>query len=143
MPIRQYREPVNAVKWVFVAIIAIWVIIIVSLISRSIHVIRPEEQGIILRLGAFNRTADPGLCFTMPFVEELYRLPVKRQLKEEFGFRTIKTRTIKTPNTYNPDELPKESRMITGDLNAADVEWVTQYRISDPRKFLFKVRNPE
>ena len=66
-------------------------------------------------------------------------VPVKRQLKQEFGFAT--------PGGTNPSQYPreteKETQMVTGDLNAALVEWVIQYRLSDPLSFLFMVREPE
>jgi membrane protease subunit HflK len=66
-------------------------------------------------------------------------VPVRRQLKQEFGFAT--------PGGANPSQYPreteKETQMVTGDLNAALVEWVIQYRLSDPLSFLFMVREPE
>lgn len=33
--------------------------------------------------------------------------------------------------------------MLTGDLNVADVEWVVQYRVADPKDYLFNVRDPK
>ena len=36
-------------------------------------------------------------------------------------------------------DLAAESVMLTGDLNVAVVEWIVQYRVSDPRAYLFKV----
>jgi membrane protease subunit HflK len=69
-------------------------------------------------------------------------VPVKRQLKQEFGFTT--------PGATDPYQSPRggekeiqlETQMVTGDLNAALVEWVVQYRVSEPTRFLFKVREP-
>jgi membrane protease subunit HflK len=59
-------------------------------------------------------------------------------LKQEFGFAT--------PGATDPYQTSRdgkrETQMVTGDLNAALVEWVVQYRISDPVKFLFDVREP-
>ena len=42
----------------------------------------------------------------------------------------------------SPRDATRETQMVTGDLNAALVEWVVQYRISDPQNFLFEVREP-
>jgi membrane protease subunit HflK len=70
-------------------------------------------------------------------IEQLEKVPIQRQLKEEFGFRTeeagVRTR-------YSKSNLLGESLMLTGDLNVAVVEWIVQYRINDPYKYLFKVR---
>ena len=65
-------------------------------------------------------------------------VPVKRQLKQEFGFSTSGS----TDPFQSPVDGKRETEMVTGDLNAALVEWVLQYRISDPKKFLFEVREP-
>jgi len=103
----------------------------------SFFTISPEEVGVVLRFGKFSHTAEPGLNFKIPFVDAVEKVPVQRQLKEEFGFRTesagVRTR-------YSKASFLDESLMLTGDLNAADVEWIVQYRISDPYKYLFKVR---
>jgi membrane protease subunit HflK len=105
----------------------------------SIFQIEPEQVGVILRLGQFDRIADPGLNFKVPFgIESVEKVPVQRQLKEEFGFRTT---SAGIRSQYDNRSYQEESLMLTGDLNAAEVEWIVQYRISDPYKFLFKVRN--
>ncbi len=104
----------------------------------SFFTIEPEEVGVILRFGAYDRTVDPGLNFKFPLVEDLYKVPVQRQLKDEFGFRTEEAGVR---SRYSREALFNESLMLTGDLNAAVVEWIVQYRIDDPYKFLFKVRN--
>ncbi|MEO6134743.1 MAG: FtsH protease activity modulator HflK [Ginsengibacter sp.] len=102
--------------------------------------IEPEEVGVITRYGKYSRTVEPGLNLKIPFFETLYKIPVERQQKQEFGFRTTST---KDQSTYTKDETLGESLMLTGDLNLADVEWVVQYRIDNAYNFLFKVRNPE
>ena len=99
----------------------------------------PEEVGVVLRLGRYVRTVDPGLNFKVPFgIENVYKVPVERQLKQEFGFRTERP-GVRTQ--YSSRNYKLESLMLTGDLNAAEVEWIVQYRIDDPYKFLFRVRN--
>ena len=72
-------------------------------------------------------TASPGLHFKLPFgVDTATIVPIRRQLKLEFGFGT--------PGSTNPDQVgdqpDKERDMVTGDLNAANVEWIVQYNIS-------------
>lgn len=106
----------------------------------SFFTVQPEEVGIITRFGEFTRTANPGLNFKFPFMEDVRYVPVQRQLKHEFGYRTT---SAGVRSSYTKAGYSDESLMLTGDLNLADVEWVVQYRVSDPYNFLFKIRNPE
>ena len=107
----------------------------------SYFTVPADSQAVILRFGDYNRKADPGLNFKMPFWFETKEIiPVARTLKMEFGFGTPDP-----TNNYQtrPKEHQAEQSMITGDKNSALVEWVVQYRISDPQDYLFRVRDPE
>jgi membrane protease subunit HflK len=107
-------------------------------IFTTFFTIGPEEVGVILRFGKYVRTVNPGLNFKLPFwIETQIKVPVERQLKEEFGFRTVDS---DTRSRYSDESFQQESLMLTGDLNAAEVEWIVQFRVADPYKFLFKVR---
>jgi len=125
------RAPSGMVRGVIVGLVAL--IVIVS----SFYTIAPEEIGVVLRLGKFERTTDPGLHAKIPFVENVIKVPVQRQLKEEFGFRTVRAGVR---SEFSVRGRAAESNMLTGDLNAAVVEWVVQYRIVNPYKYLFRVR---
>jgi modulator of FtsH protease HflK len=115
------------------------IVVIGFILFSSFFTIEPEEVGVILRFGKFVRKVEPGLNFKIPFgIEKVYKVPVERQLKLEFGFRTEKA---DVRSHYSSQSYLEESLMLTGDLNAAEVEWIVQYRISDPFKFLFRVRN--
>lgn len=119
---------------------AILGVIILILLFGSIYQIRPEEVGVILRFGKFVRTTNPGLHFKLPLgIEKLIKVPVQRQLKMEFGFRTRKA-GIRSEYIVPPDAL-KEAVMLTGDLNVAVVEWIVQYKIKNPYNYLFKLRD--
>ncbi len=103
------------------------------------YTVQAESEAVVLRFGKFLKTVEPGLHFKLPFgIDEVFVVPTRRQLKLEFGFST--------PGYTNPDQAPndqeEEKSMVTGDLNAALVEWVVQYRITDPKQYLFDVRNP-
>jgi modulator of FtsH protease HflK len=99
-------------------------------------------MGVILRFGKFVRTSEPGLHFKWPLgIEALTKVPVQRQLKMEFGYRT--TNPGVRSEFAVPEEAAKESVMLTGDLNVVTVEWIVQYKIKDPYKFLFKLRDVE
>ncbi len=112
----------------------------VVLLFSSFFQIDPEEVGVITRFGKYMRTVEPGLNVKIPFVEKVIKVAVERQQKEEFGFRTRKA-GVRT--NYSRRNYLDESLMLTGDLNLANVEWVVQYRISNPYNYLFKVRNPK
>lgn len=110
-------------------------------IFTSLKTVGPEEEGIVLFLGKYNRTLQPGLNYIVPFgLERMYKIPVQRQLKQEFGFRTVQS-GVRTQ--YAKDAYRDESLMLTGDLNLADVEWVIQYRIVNSYNYLFRVRDAE
>ena len=114
-------------------------ILLVSLLWTSFYTVGAESEGVVLRFGRFLQTVEPGLHFKLPLgIDRVTVLPTRRQLKQEFGFYT--------PGYTNPvqasQEPEEEKAMVTGDLNAALVEWVVQYRIEDPRQYLFDVRNP-
>ena len=106
----------------------------------TLYQISPEEAGVVLRLGRYVRTTDPGLRMKIPLVEEVLKVPVERQLKQEFGFRTV---TAGVQSNFTTAGLDDESLMLTGDLNVAVVEWIVQYRVADAYNYLFKVRNVE
>jgi membrane protease subunit HflK len=101
-----------------------------------------DSEAVIQRFGKYVKTVGPGLHLKIPWKIDLATiLPVKRQLKQEFGFST--------PGALNPNQNASaadtqlERQMVTGDLNAALVEWVVQYRIENPTRFLFEVRRPD
>jgi membrane protease subunit HflK len=121
----------------------VWIvlgILILILLFSSWFTVDPEEVGVVLRFGEFVRQEEPGLHIKIPFgVETVTKVPVERQLKEEFGFRT---RLAQIQTQYSSHRsYQEESLMLTGDLNAAQVEWIVQYRIKDPYKYLFRVRS--
>jgi modulator of FtsH protease HflK len=107
-------------------------------LTNTLYQIQPEEVGVVLRLGKYVRTTEPGLRAKIPFVEDVRKVQVQRQLKEEFGFRT---EVPATRTRYSTANFTPEAVMLTGDLNVAVVEWIVQYRVSDPYLYLFKVRN--
>jgi modulator of FtsH protease HflK len=116
-------------------------VLLAAIALTSVKTVGPEEEGVVVNLGRYTRTVNPGLNFILPFgVERMYKIPVQRQLKHEFGFRTTSTvgRT-----EYSKENYSDESSMLTGDLNMADVEWVVQYRIVNSYRYLFRVRNAE
>jgi membrane protease subunit HflK len=111
-------------------------------IWTAYYTVPSDSVAVVQRFGKYLKEVPPGLHFKLPLgIDAATIVPVKRQLKQEFGFTT--------PGASDPYQSPRdgirqkrETEMVTGDLNAALVEWVVQYRISDPVKFLFEVREP-
>ena len=118
----------------------ILIILAIILIWSGLFQVGAEEVGVITRFGKFTRTVQSGLNLKIPFLETVTKVPVERQQKLEFGFRTI---PANYRSDYTKSGTSDESLMLTGDLNLADVEWVVQFRIEDPYQYLFMVRNPE
>ena len=122
-------------------------VVVLIFLWSSWFTVQPEETGVVQRLGQVVRTAGPGLHFKWPFGIDTVRLvPTARVLKEEFGFRSLATppgqRTQYTGNQATANQAYKsESLMLTGDLNVIDVQWILQYRIEDPIRYLFQVRD--
>ena len=121
-------------------VIALVVLGLLGLVAWSAYYTVPSDSvAVVQRFGQYLKEVPPGLHFRVPLgVDKVTIVPVKRQLKQEFGFST--------PGATDPYQSPhdgkRETEMVTGDLNAALVEWVVQYRISEPFKYLFEVREP-
>ena len=109
-------------------------------ILNMFYTVGPEEEAVLLRFGKYRDKTDPGLHWKLPFnIDTVIKVPVQRQLKNEFGFRTV-VAGVQTKYDTSSRYLI-ESLMLTGDLNVAVVEWIVQYKIRDSYKYLFKVRN--
>lgn len=111
-----------------------------------------DEAGVVQRFGKYVRTTHPGLHMKLPFgIESVNQIKVTHIFKEEFGFRTVSpgVRTVyagrEESRLYSSEGNPyiQESLMLTGDLNAAVVEWIVQYTVIDPVKYAFKIRDQE
>lgn len=117
------------------------ILILVSAAYTSFYTIQPDEEGVVLRLGRYYKTTEPGLHFKLPYgIDRSIKVKTKLILQEEFGFRTRSVSGKRT--SYSQKSFKEESLMLTGDLNVADVEWITQFQIADPKKFLFHIRDP-
>lgn len=120
--------------------LAIIGVVVALVLSTSFYQVEPDEVGVVLRFGVHVATTDPGLHLKLPLgIDRFLPIPVQRQLTEEFGFETPPPPGGQLE--FRLDELDDQSRMLTGDLNAAVVQWVVQYQITDPVAYLFKIRN--
>jgi modulator of FtsH protease HflK len=132
----QFRPPKVSGRIVIQVVLGV---LAVAFLMSTWFTIDPEEAGIVLRFGRFARQVPPGLNLKLPYpLENVIKVPVERQLKEEFGFRTEQA---DIRSSYVDNDFASEAMTLTGDLNVATVEWTAQYRVRDPYKYLFKVRN--
>jgi len=112
-------------------------------LMTSFYKVDPREQAIVLRLGKFSGepVTEQGLHFKLPFgIDKVTLVEVTTVHKEEFGFST-KTPGTRTRYSQRSRGQADASLIVTGDLNIADVQWSTQYVVSDSYNYLFKVRN--
>jgi modulator of FtsH protease HflK len=134
--IRQLRPMLNDIGGKAGGIAVVFVIAVLA--WSTWYTVQPEETAVVQRFGRYARSAGPGLHFKFPFgIETVSRVPTARVLKEEFGFRT---QAAGRRTRYQGGDYSNESLMLTGDLNVIDVHWIVQYRIEDPVRYLFRVR---
>lgn len=106
-----------------------------------IYSIGPDEVGVIQRFGKYIGLSSPGLHAKIPFgIDKATPIKVEKIFKEEFGVRTLKP-GVRTE--YSPRQYLEESSMLTGDLNILDVRWIVQFKVKEPVKLLFAVRDPQ
>ena len=128
-------QPADVLRYAWIVVL---LAIVVILGFSSYYAVPTDSKGVVQRFGRFNRITDPGLHLKLPLVEVVSKPQVERIFKDEFGYRTLEAGVQSTYGNKNTEE----SLMLCGDLSVAQVEWIVQYRIGDPKLFLFNVRNP-
>ena len=137
------RKPSLSVTPTRIALIVIAAIVLAGA-ATSFFMVDQTEEGVVLRFGRYNRTVGPGLQTKLPFGLETHEtVPVQRVQTMTFGFRTESPGVSGQRTQYEEADIPEESVMLTGDLNIVDVEWIIQYRINEPRSWLFNVQDRE
>lgn len=122
-------------------ILGVGAIVVIAFLATTFYSVGTEEVGVIQRFGKYIRTTQPGLHMKIPFgLEVVTRVPVTRILAQEFGFRVSRP-GVRT--TRSKQAFLGESLMLTGDLNVVVVDWIVQYKVKDPRAYLFNVVHVE
>jgi membrane protease subunit HflK len=133
------HNPINPVRLGLGIIACLGIFMTLVTLLFGFRTVPANSVGIKTRFGAYHSNVDPGLAYVIPYVDRIHIVPTQRLLKLEFGFGS--------PNASNPYQVDVDAQdtetMITGDLNTALVPWVVQYRITDPRVYLFGAREPE
>ena len=127
------KQFANTIKIIFLVLIGLWFVL------SSFYTVQPDEIAIVFRFGKDTGLYGPGLHWKVPFgVDKVTKVKLTKIRAEDFGFRTKKAgvRTV-----YSRANYDYESYMLTGDLNIAEVKWTVQYRVIDPKKYIFNIRN--
>ncbi len=112
------------------------VAIVVVTIFSSFYTVNANERGVVTRFGKYHATVEEGLQWKMPLgIDQVEKVPQTVQAKQ-FGFRTLQAGVS---STFDQSDFSHESEMLTGDLNIVDATWIIEYRITDPRAWLFNV----
>lgn len=130
--------PANPLAVIGKILALVLIVIILQGVYQSFFKVAPSEVGVVLRLGKYARTAEPGLHFKIPYLETLHKVDVRQIRKQEFGFRT---RHPGQKSSFDSRGYDMESLMLTADKNVIDVAWIVQYRVSDPINYLFQVQD--
>ena len=123
-----------------ICIVGVFIFVLASL-SSCYYTVEPEEKAVVLRLGKYQAMEGSGLHFKIPFgIDTILKVKTERIFKEEFGFKTSNSSSGRT--TYDNRSRLDESLILTGDLNVSEIEWIVQYKVEDPVKFLFSIKDP-
>ena len=111
-------------------LLAVGVVAAVVLAFMSFYTVQANEQAVVLRWGRYHATTLPGAHGKIPFADTVLKVSVEE--------RTIRLPAPEDTDSAAPAQLSEEQTlMLTGDLNAASVEWTIQWRVSDAKEFLF------
>lgn len=115
--------------------------VVIAWLLSGIYIVNPDEQGVVLRFGKYNRTVDPGPHYALPApFESVYKPQVTQVLRSEVGFRSVgQSATFQQGQVRT---IAEEASMLTGDENIVNVQFSVQYKISDPVEYLFNVTAP-
>jgi modulator of FtsH protease HflK len=124
----------SGIAIVLIAIVVIW-------LASGFYRVEPDQVGIVLRFGAYNRTTQPGLNYHLPSpIESVLTPSVTRVNRTEIGYRSGETETSREPASR---QVPEEALMLTGDENIVDINFTVFWVIKDAKAYLFDIRDPK
>jgi membrane protease subunit HflK len=124
----------SGIAVVVVAILVMW-------LASGFYRVDPDELGVVLRFGAYNRTTQPGLNYHLPSpIEKVLTPSVTRVNRTEIGYRSAEGATTARGATR---QLPEEALMLTGDENIVDINFTVFWVIKDAKAYLFNIRAPD
>jgi membrane protease subunit HflK len=128
----QFRfdiQPQDVKRNVGLAMLGLGAVILLLLLSKSWYTVEANEKAVVLRFGRYVTTSDPGLHFCIPFVDTVLTADTReRMIRMPFGL---------ADDRQGGQANEEDVLMLTGDLNAAAVEWTVQWQVADPQQYLF------
>jgi len=109
-------------KWGVAAVVVLWVVF------SSFHIVPPEKEGVVTRLGSYSRTVGPGVKLTWP-------APIERIRLEDV--RAIRTMAVGSPTATD------ENFVLTRDQSIVDLAYEVRWSVRDPELFFFQLADPE
>ena len=104
-------------------------------LASGFYIVGPGERGVVLFFGRAIGQTESGLRYRLPTPFQSHQVvDIATVRRAEIGFRTERGGSATKPG---------ESLMLTGDENIVDAQVIVQYRISDPSKYLFRLREPD
>ena len=137
-PLLKYLEPLKGKgRTIFIALA---VVAGLATVSQIFFQLEPEEEAMVLRFGKpLPDVLTSGLHTRVPFVDQVYKVPVHRQQRMEFGYRSNASSPAKSITAGHGSE----SLMLTGDLMLVHVLWSLVYKIEDIDPWLFEIKDRE
>lgn len=124
----------GGIKWFLLLLVGLWLL-------SGIYIVNPDEQGVVLRFGRYNRTVDAGPHYALPYpIESRFTPKVTQVQRVEVGFRSMMQGSTFQQGATRA--VPEEASMLTGDENIVNVQFSVQYQIKDPVEYLFNVTAP-
>ena len=137
-PIPEFKMPKISPSLIILGVVGV---IVLAGVFTSFYQVNPDEVAVIQRFGKFIGTADQGLHFKLPFgIDKNTNVKTTQVRQFEFGFRTARP-GVQSQFITEGGDIDLEKLTLSGDLNVLSVEWVMQFVVIDPYKFLFKVRD--
>lgn len=135
-------------------LILLVLVVVLVWLATGFYRVQPDEQGVVLRFGAFNRTSLPGLNYHIPWpIESAVTPSVTRINRVEIGFRQngqsdsqgmrMTSRGMVETAGGIDTAIPAESLMLTGDENIIDIDFAVFWRVRDAGDYLFNTRHPD
>lgn len=114
----------GAIMAIAAGVVGLWAL-------SGIYIVQPNERAVVLTFGALTGTNDPGLR---------YHLPAPFQTVEKVPVTTLNRADV---GGSADQQIPAESLMLTVDEQIIDLDFSVTWRINDPAKFLFAIRDPD
>ena len=102
-------------------------------LSTGFYKVQPDEQGVVLRFGAWIDTTQPGLHFHWPWPVDSALFPKTTQIR----------RLDLNVSLDGRIDQARDKQMLTGDENIVEADCSLLWQVKDAGQYLFKVADPD